>query len=68
MVIADIISGIVNSVANGFKYFTGRSELNNSPEMQANAAAATRQKIADDANAAVAKGDLSEERKEGAEQ
>ena len=47
-----------------------RSDLNNTPEMQANAAAKTRQEIADKVNADIAAGNagnLDAERKDAAE-
>lgn len=63
------INSIFSAIAGAFNWLTGRSALNNSAAMQANAAAATKQKIDDEATAAAAKADkdLADARKLGAE-
>ncbi len=50
-----------------FMWATGRSTLRNSQAMQDNAAAETRQKIADQATKDVASGDLDQIRKDASE-
>ena len=63
------IKSAFDSVAAVFNWATGRSQMKNSSEMQANAAAKTKQQIDDEAAAAAAQADkdLTDARKLGAE-
>ena len=70
MGVLDLISNAFGAVKEFFGWAGKRSDLNNTPEMQANAAAKTRQEIADKVNADIAAGNagnLDAERKDAAE-
>ena len=66
-----IISGIssaLKATAAVFGWAGKRSDLNNTPQMQQNAAALTREEIAAKAAAEVANGNLTDVQKDAAEQ
>ena len=67
MGILDLVSNAFGAVKEFFGWASKRSDLNNSEAMKANAAAKTRQEIADKVNADIAAGNLEEERKDAAE-
>jgi hypothetical protein len=62
-----LITDLVSGTAAYFRFAEKKQDLKNSPAMTANAEAARDQKIKDDANAVVAKGDLDEIRKRASE-
>jgi hypothetical protein len=65
--IFDTIGQVFRATAESVGLASKRSDLNNSPEMQANAAAKIRQQIADKVNDEIAQNDLDAERKDAAE-
>lgn len=67
MGIFSFIADTVKAVGAYFGWAGKRQDLQNTPEMQANAAAAERQKIADDAAKTVANQDLDQIRKDASE-
>ncbi len=67
MGIFETVGQVFRAVAEIVGLASKRSDLKNTPEMQANAAAKTRQEIADKVNTDIAAGDLDAERKDAAE-
>lgn len=62
-----LITDVISGAAAFFRFREKNADRLNTPEMIAAAKAAEEQKVKDDANAAVAKGDLDELRRKAAE-